>query len=54
MIFNESTTDATENIVLSPGYGHAPDIHSGREQPVENQIIKVTVPYEDAAVLLLV
>jgi hypothetical protein len=54
VIFNDSSTDATENIALSPRYGRATDIHSGKEQPVENQSVTVTVPYEDAVLLLLV
>ena len=45
--------DVTENVVLPPGYGHATDIHTGKEQPMENQVTKVTVPYEDVVVLLL-
>jgi beta-galactosidase len=52
-VFNDSTMDVTENIALPRGSGHAIDIHSGREQPMENQVTKVTVPYEDVVVLLL-
>jgi len=54
VIFNDSTTAATETIALSPGYRHATDVHTGKEQRLENQGIEVTVPYEDAVVLLLV
>jgi len=52
-IFNDTTEDVAESIALPPGFARATNIHSGKEQRLENQHVQGTVPYQDAVVLLL-
>jgi hypothetical protein len=51
--FNDTAADQTENIALPSRYHRATDIHSRSEQRLENSSVRVTVPYQDAVVLLL-
>ena len=53
VILNETAADQVESIVLPSRYLRATDIHSQTELRVENGSVQVTVPYEDAIVLLL-
>jgi beta-galactosidase len=53
VVFNDSPHDQMESIELPSRYHRATDIHSQLEQQLENTSVRVTVPYEDAVVLLL-
>jgi hypothetical protein len=51
-VFNDGTEDQT-HIGLPPQYHRAKNIHSQAEAPLDHNGIRVTVPYQDAAVYLL-
>ncbi len=53
VVFNESAEDVTDQIVLRTKYRRAKNIHSGEEIAVGEKGLRVTVPYQDAAVFLL-
>ena len=53
VIFNDTASDQTDMITLPSGYNQCRDIYSGKEFPRVNEKIQITVPYEDAVVLLL-
>ena len=53
VVFNESAEDVTEQVVLRSKYRRAKNIHSGEEMAVGEKGLRVTVPYQDAAVFLL-
>jgi hypothetical protein len=52
-VFNDTSQDQTENLVLPTRYHRATDIHSQEIQKWENGALRVSVPYEDVLVLLL-
>jgi hypothetical protein len=53
VVFNESAEDVTDQIVLRTKYRRAKNIHNGEEIAVGEKGLRVTVPYQDAAVFLL-
>jgi len=53
VVFNESAEDVTDQIVLRRRFRRAKNIHSGEEIAVGEKGLRVTVPYQDAAVYLL-
>jgi hypothetical protein len=52
-IFNDTSQDQTENLVMPSRYHRATDIHSEKPLTWENGALPVSVPYEDVVVLLL-
>ncbi len=52
-VFNESAEDTTDQIALRTRFRKAKNIHSGEEIPITEKGLRVTVPYQDAAVYLL-
>ncbi len=52
-VFNDRTTDQTSTLKLPARYTKATDLFTGANRPVGAGGVKVTVPYEDAVVLLL-
>ena len=52
-IFNDTPRDQTSNIKLPSRYLKATNLHSEAPLPVVNNSVTLTVPYEDAVVLLL-
>ena len=52
-VFNDRTTDQTSTLKLPARYTKATDLFTGANRPVVSGGVKVTVPYEDAIVLLL-
>ena len=53
VVVNDTPLDQTEPIVLPARYGRATDIHTQKPQRLEKSAVTVSVPYEDAVVLLL-
>ena len=53
MVFNDTTEDQTTSIKVPPHYRRATDIHLFREVAVENNAVRVTVPFESVIVLQL-
>ena len=53
IVFNDTPEDQTASIKLSPQYRRVTDIHRQAELPVEENAIRVTVPYQDVVVLRL-
>jgi hypothetical protein len=53
VVVNDTVQDRTENIALPSRYHRAANIHTHKPQPLEKGAVRVTVPYEDAVVLLL-
>jgi beta-galactosidase len=51
--FNDTTQDLTGTIALPSSYRRATDLSSQAQVPVEQNAVRVTVPYEDVVVLLL-
>jgi len=52
-IFNDTPRDQTANIKLPARFKKTTDLHSGGERPIVLGAVQVTVPYQDAMVLLL-
>ena len=52
-VLNDTAADQTEEIALPAGYRRATDIHSDRDLALQDQAVRITVPYEDVVVLLL-
>jgi len=53
VVVNDTTQDQTESITLPSRYHQATDIHSNKIQILEAGTVRVSVPYEDAVVLML-
>jgi hypothetical protein len=53
VVVNDTPQDQTETITLPTRYLRATNIHTQQPQPVDNGGVRVSVPYEDAVVLLL-
>ena len=53
VVVNDTVQEQTENITLPSRYHRATDIHTKKPQLMEKGAVRVTVPYEDAVVLLL-
>jgi hypothetical protein len=53
VVVNDTPQDLTESIALPSRYHRATDIHTKKPQSLEKGALRVTVPYEDAVVLLL-
>ena len=52
-VFNDTGEDRAARIELPTRYRRATDLHRQAEVPVEENAIRLTVPYQDVAVLLL-
>jgi beta-galactosidase len=52
-VFNDAMEDRTELISLPSSYQRATDLHSQAQLPIEQNAVRVTVPYQDVVVLLL-
>jgi beta-galactosidase len=52
-VFNDQTSDQTASLKLAARYQKATDLYSGVNRPVVNGAVELTVPYQDALVLLL-
>lgn len=53
VIFNDTHKDQTSQIKLPARYQKATDLHRGASVPLVNSTVELTVPYDDAMVLLL-
>ena len=53
VVVNDTPQDQTESITLPSRYRQATDIHTQKPQAIENGAVRVSVPYEDAVILLL-
>jgi len=53
VVVNDTVQDVTESITLPSRYHRATDIHTKKPQLIAKGAVRVTVPYEDAVVLLL-
>jgi len=53
VIFNDTPQDQSASIKLPTRYQKATDLHSQAHRPVVNNAVQLTVPYQDAVVLLL-
>ena len=53
LVINDTPKDETEGIALPPEFVCATDLHAGKDLPIENHRLQVTVPYEDAIVVKL-
>jgi beta-galactosidase len=53
VVFNDQTEDRTGFIRLPPNYTRATDLHRPAPVPIEQNGVRITVPYQDVAVLLL-
>lgn len=53
VVFNDTPEDQTALIKLPARYRKATDLHSRAKRPVENNTVRLTVPYQDVVVLLL-
>ena len=53
IVFNDTPEDQSASIKLPPQYRRVTDIHRQDELPVEENAIRVTVPYQDVVVLRL-
>jgi beta-galactosidase len=52
-VFNDTSEDQSARIDLPRAYRRATDIHRGVEVSIQNNMVHVTVPFQDAVVLLL-
>jgi beta-galactosidase GanA len=52
-VFNDTPADQTASIALPARYKKATDLHSQVTRPIVNNAVQLTVPYQDAVVLLL-
>jgi beta-galactosidase GanA len=52
-VFNDTGEDQTASIEIPPRYRRATDIHRQAELPVEQNSMRLTVPYQDVVVVLL-
>jgi beta-galactosidase GanA len=52
-LFNDAAEDQTGSIKLPQRYRRAKDIHENREYSVDQNAIKITVPFQSVSVLLL-
>ena len=53
VVVNDTVEDQTESITLPPCYRNATDIYANKPVVLEKGAVRITVPYEDAVVLLL-
>lgn len=53
VILNDTAKDETETLTLPPGYARATDLHMGKDLPILDGRLEVTVPFEDAVVVRL-
>jgi beta-galactosidase len=53
VVFNDHTSDQSASLKLAAPYLKATDLYSGVNRPVVNGAVQLTVPYQDAVVLLL-
>ena len=53
VVFNDHTSDQTARLMLPARYQKATDLFTGVNRPVVNGAVQLTVPYQDAVVLLL-
>jgi len=53
IVFNDTTEDQIAAIKLPSQYHRATDLYTGQERQVERNVIRVSVPYQDVAVLKL-
>ena len=53
VVFNDHPTDQTASLTLPARYQKATDLYTGVNLPVVNGAVQLTVPYQDARVLLL-
>jgi hypothetical protein len=53
LVVNDTPKDQSESIVLPSQYHRATDIHMQKQQTLAGGAVRVSVPYEDAVVLLL-
>lgn len=53
VVFNDTPQDQNASLRLAPRYKKATDLHSRAARPVVNGSVSLTVPYQDAVVLLL-
>jgi hypothetical protein len=53
IVVNDTPQDHTENIGLPSRYHRVTNIYTRQPQPLESGAVRVSVPYEDAVVLLL-
>jgi hypothetical protein len=53
VVFNDNPQDQVTSLQLPARYKKATDLYSRANHPVVNNVVQLTVPYEDAVVLLL-
>lgn len=53
VVVNDTPQDQTESIALPSRYRQVTDIHTQKPQSFEKSAVRVSVPYQDAVVLLL-
>ena len=53
VVFNDNLQDQVATLKLPARYGKATDLHSRANCPLVNSAVQLTVPYQDAVVLLL-
>ncbi|HTS71592.1 MAG TPA: beta-galactosidase [Terriglobia bacterium] len=53
VVFNDTSQDQTAALKLPPRYSKAADLLNGGDRPVVSNAVQITVPYQDALVLLL-
>jgi len=53
IVFNDTTEDQTASIELPQQYRRATDVHQSRDVAVEQNVVRLTVPFEGVSVLRL-
>lgn len=53
VVFNDHPSDQAARLTLPGRYHRATELFTGRNRPVVNGAVQLTVPYQDAVVLLL-
>ena len=53
VVFNDTPKDQVASLKLPPRYKKATDLHSKINRPLVSDAVQLTVPYQDAVVLLL-